>query len=186
MLASHAVKKVSEQEAEDAGAYSFLADLGGWLTFAATMTTTLILSETTIDYLHFMFGRRPDLWATGLIVTSAAVVIVANFLLVYVRTRTLRKSLADTSEPTRLALRSIKVATVTLLALAIVASWLAVSLARFPQGWLTEPNIGFVVSVVILTFVLPTIVATAICYSVASTDERFSIPGWRDTAARGR
>ncbi|MGZ8714511.1 MAG: hypothetical protein ACXWZX_15245 [Mycobacterium sp.] len=41
MLASHAVKKVSEQEAEDAGAYSFLADLGGWLTFAATMTTTL-------------------------------------------------------------------------------------------------------------------------------------------------
>jgi hypothetical protein len=186
MLASHAVKKVSEQEAEDAGAYSFLADLGGWLTFAATMTTTLILSETTIDYLHFMFGRRPDLWATGLIVTSAAVAIGANFALVHVRTRTLRKSLADTSEPTRLALRSIKVATVTLLGLAIVASWLAVSLARFPQGWLTEPNIGFVVAVAILTFVLPTIVATAICYSVASTDESFSIRGWRPLVQRDR
>ncbi|MGZ8748820.1 MAG: hypothetical protein ACXWZ2_17900, partial [Mycobacterium sp.] len=92
MLASHAVKKVSEQEAEDAGAYSFLADLGGWLTFAATMTTTLILSETTVDYLHFMFGRRPDLWATGLIVTSAAIFILANFALVYVRTKKLRES----------------------------------------------------------------------------------------------
>jgi len=179
MLASHAVKKISEQDAEDAGAYSFLADLGGWLTFAAMMTTTLILSETTIDYLHFMFGRSPDLWVTGVIIVSAAIVILANFALVYVRTKTLRKSLADTSEPTRLALRSIKVATVTTLGLAIVASWLAVSLARFPQGWLTEPNIGFVVFVVALTYVLPTVVATAICYSVASTDERLAIRGRR-------
>ena len=186
MLAGHAVKKVSEQEAEDAGAYSFLADLGGWLTFAATMTTTLILSETTVDYLHFMFGRRPDLWATGLIVTSAAIVILANFALVYIRTKTLRRSLADSSETTRLALRSIKVATVTTLALAVVASWLAVSLARFPQGWFTEPNIAFVVGVSILTFVMPTIVATAICYSVASTDEGFSMRGWRGTAGPGR
>ena len=94
--------------------------------------------------------------------------------------------MADSSEPTRLALRSIKVATVTLLALAIVASWLAVSLARFPQGWLTEPNIGFVVFVAILTFVLPTIVATAICYSVASTDESFSIRNWRPLVQRDR
>ena len=179
MLASHAVKKISEQDAEDAGAYSFLADLGGWLTFAAMMTTTLILSETTIDYLHFMFGRSPDLWVTGVIIISAAIVILANFALVYVRTKTLRKSLADTSEPTRLARRSIKVATVTTLGLAIVASWLAVSLARFPQGWLTEPNIGFVVFVVALTYVLPTVVATAICYSVASTDERLAIRGRR-------
>ena len=70
MLASHAVKRVSEQEPEDVGAYCFLADLGGWLTFAAAMTTTLILSETAVDYLHFMFGRRPELWVTGLIVTS--------------------------------------------------------------------------------------------------------------------
>ena len=179
MLASHAVKKIAEQDAEDAGAYSFLADLGGWLTFAAMMTTTLILSETTIDYLRFMFGRSPDLWATGLIIVSAAMVILANFAVVYVRTKTLRKSLADTSEPTRLALRSIKVATVTTLGLAIIASWLAVSLARFPQSWLTEPNIGFVVFVVTLTYVLPTVVATAICYSVASTDERLAIRGRR-------
>jgi hypothetical protein len=179
MLAGHAVKKISEQDAEDAGAYSFLADLGGWLTFAAMMTTTLILSETTIDYLHFMLGRRPDLWATGLIVISAAIVILANFALVHIRTKTLRKSLADTSEPTRLALRSIKVATVTTLGLAIMASWLAVSLARFPQSWLTGPNIGFVVFVVILTYVLPTVVATAICYSVASTDEQLAIRGRR-------
>lgn len=185
MLASHAVNRLSEQDPEDAGAYGFLADLGGWVTFAATMATTLILSETTIDYLHFMYGRRPDLWATGLIVTSAAVVIVVNFALVYVRTKTLRKSLADTSAPTRLALRSIKVATVTTLGLAISASWLAVSLARFPQNWLTDPNSAFVVFVAILTFVLPTIVATAICYSVASTDERISIRGWRGSAARG-
>lgn len=87
MLASHAVKKISEQDAEDAGAYGFLADLGGWLTFAAKMTTTLILSETTMDYLHFLFGRSPDLWATGVIIVSAAIVILANFALVYIRTR---------------------------------------------------------------------------------------------------
>jgi hypothetical protein len=186
MLASHAVNRLTEQDPEDVGAYSFLADLGGWLTFAATMATTLILSETTIDYLHFMFGRRPDLWATGLIVIGAAVVIGVNFTLVYVRTRTLRRSLADTSEPTRLALRSIKVATVTTLGLAIAASWLAVSLARFPQGWLTEPNIVFVVFVVILTCILPTIVATAICYSVASTEEGLSIRGLRGTSGPGR
>src|SRR4029079_2509886 len=171
---------LAEQDPDDAGAYGFLADLGGWLTFAATMATTLILSETTIDYLHFMFGRRPDLWATGLIVVSAAVVIGVNFALVYVRTKTLRKSLADTSEPTRLALRSIKVATVTLLGLDIVASWLALSLARVPQDWLTEPSVAFVVFVATLTFVLPTIVATAICYSVASTEERLSFRGWRN------
>jgi hypothetical protein len=186
MLASHAVNRLSEQDPDDAGAYGFLADLGGWLTFAATMATTLILSETTIDYLHFMFGRRPDLWATGLIVVSAAVIILVNFALVYIRTKTLRRSLADTSEPTRLALRSIKVATVTTLGLAIAASWLAVSLARVPQGWLTEPNVAFVVFVVILTFALPTVVATAICYSVASTDEHLSIRGWRGTSRPGR
>ena len=97
MLASHAVNRVSEQDPEDVGAYCFLADLGGWLTFAAAMTTTLILSETAVDYLHFMFGRRPELWVTGLIVTAAALVIIADFVLVYVRTKTLRKSLADSA-----------------------------------------------------------------------------------------
>ena len=186
MLASHAVNRVSEQDPEDVGAYCFLADLGGWLTFAAAMTTTLILSETAVDYLHFMYGRRPELWMTGLIVTAAALVILADFVLVYVRTKTLRRSLADSDAPTRLALRSIKVATIATVILAISASWLAVSLARIPKDWLTEPNTGVVVFVLSLTFVLPTIVATAICYSVASTDERPIVRGVKGVAAQRR
>lgn len=176
MLASHAVNKAADQDADDVRAYSFLADLGGWLTFAAAMTTTLILSETSIDYLHFMFDRRPDGWLVALITITCAVFVIVDFVLVYVRTRALRKSLADTAEPTRLALRSIKVATVGIVVLAIAASWLAVSLARFPKGWLTAPNPVIVVGVLILTLVLPTIVSTAICYSVASTDEGRSSP----------
>lgn len=176
MLASHAVNKAADQDADDVRAYSFLADLGGWLTFAAAMTTTLILSETSIDYLHFMFDRRPDGWLVALITIACAVFVIVDFVLVYVRTRALRKSLADTAEPTRLALRSIKVATVGIVVLAIAASWLAVSLARFPKGWLTAPNPVIVVGVLILTLVLPTIVSTAICYSVASTDEGRSAP----------
>jgi hypothetical protein len=111
MLASHTVKKMPSEDTKAIRAFCFLAELGGWLTFAAAMTTTLILSETSIDYLHFMFSRRPELWLTGLIVTSAGAVIVIDFVLVYVRTRALRKSLADTAERTQLALRSIKVAT---------------------------------------------------------------------------
>jgi hypothetical protein len=133
-----------------------------------------------------MFGRRPEIWVTGLIVTAAALVIAANFLLVFIRTRTLRKSLADSAVPTRLALRSIKVARVCTLVLAILASWLAVSLARIPKDWLTDPNAGVIACVLVLTLVLPTIVATAICYSVASTDERIPIQGWRGSAAPGR
>lgn len=174
MLASYVVNKTAQpgQDGEDLAAYSFLADLGGWLTFAAAMTTTLILSETSIDYLHFVLGRRPDLWLTGLIVTSAAAVIVVDAVLVHLRTRELRKSLADKDETTRLALRSIKVATVGMLVLAITGSWLSVSLARFPKDWLTVPNGGLVAFVLALTFVLPTVVSTAICYSVASTDSR--------------
>lgn len=80
--------------------------------------------------------------------------------------------MADPSEQTHLALRSIKVATVGIVALAIVASWLAVSLSRFPKDWLTVPNTGLVVFVLLLTFVVPTVVSTAICYSVASTQKR--------------
>jgi hypothetical protein len=57
-----------------------------------------------------------------------------------------------------------------LLALAVIGSWLALSLARFPKDWLTAPNTAAVIVVPILTFVLPTIVSTAICYSVASTE----------------
>jgi hypothetical protein len=184
MLASHAVNRVSEQDPEDVGAYCFLADLGGWLTFAAAMTTTLILSETAVDYLHFMYGRRPEIWVTGIIITTAALVIIADFVLVYVRTKTLRRSLADSAAPTRLALRSIKVATIATVILAVGASWLAVSLARIPKGWLTDPNTGLVAFVLLLTFALPTIVATAICYSVASTDERPVVGKLKGAAAR--
>lgn len=162
------------------------ADLGGWLTFAAAMTTTLILSETAVDYLRFMYGRRPEIWVTGIIIATAALVIISDFVLVYVRTKTLRRSLADSGAPTRLALRSIKVATIATVILAIGASWLAVSLARIPKPWLTDPAAGLIAFVLTLTFVLPTIVATAICYSVASTDERVSIRGARAEAAPRR
>ncbi len=172
MLASHTVKKMPSEDTKAIRAFCFLAELGGWLTFAAAMTTTLILSETSIDHLHFMFSRRPELWLTGLIVTSAGAVIVIDFVLVYVRTRALRKSLADTAERTQLALRSIKVATVCMVVLAIGASWLAVTLARLPKEWLTAPNNAVVMLVLVLTYVFPTIVSTAICYSVASTDRQ--------------
>ncbi len=80
--------------------------------------------------------------------------------------------MADTSEQTLLALRSLKVATIGIVALAIVSSWLAVSLNRFPKDWLTVPNTGVVFFVLVLTFVVPTVVSTAICYSVASTERR--------------
>ncbi|MGX9791325.1 hypothetical protein [Mycobacterium sp. MMS18-G62] len=171
MLASHAANKVTDVDPDDVRAYCFLADLGGWLTFAAAMTTTLILSETAIDYLHFMFDRRPDFWLVSLISVAAAAIILVDFVLVYRRTKALRKSLADTSEPTQLELRSIKVATVGTVVLAIVASGLAVSLARFPKPWLTVPNIALVIGVLVLTFVVPAVVSTSICYSVASTDD---------------
>jgi len=176
MLASHAVNKLPNQDTDAIRAFCFLADLGGWLTFAAAMTTTLILGETSIDYLNFMLGRRPETWVEAVIITTVAVVIAVEFALVYVRTRSLRKSLADKAEHTRLALRSIKVATVCIVVLAIAASWLAVSLSRFPKEWLTAPHTGLVVLVLILAFVLPTVVATAICYSVASTDRRRRAP----------
>ena len=135
------------------------------------MTATLILSEASIDYLQFMLGHRPDPWVEGIITTACAAFILADFALVYVRTRALRKSLSDTAESTRLELRSIKVATVGIVVLAIAASWLAVSLARVPEHWLTTPNIGIVICVLVLTLVLPTVVSTAICYSVDSTED---------------
>jgi hypothetical protein len=43
------------------------------------MSTTLILSETSIDYLHFIDGRRPEIWVVGIIVISAALVILVDF-----------------------------------------------------------------------------------------------------------
>ena len=117
MLASHAVNELSRQSSGDAHALSFLADLGGWLTFASAMTMTLVLSETSIDYLpRFMFGERPELWVVGLITTLSRPHHrrwMARF--VYVRTKSLRNSLLDTAEPTKLALRSVKVAVVGIL-----------------------------------------------------------------------
>ncbi|UXA06244.1 hypothetical protein KXD96_25815 [Mycobacterium sp. SMC-2] len=171
MLASHAVNKVPRDDPADIRAYCFLADLGGWLTFGAAMATTLIMSETNIDYLHFVLGHRPALWMTGAIVTFCALAILLDFAVVYIRTKALNRSLANTAEPTQLALRSIKVATVGTLLLAVTASWMAVSLARLPAGWLTIPNRTFVLFVVVLSLVVPTSIATAACYSVASTDE---------------
>ena len=171
MLASHAVSRSVEQEPEDIRAYCFLADLGGWLTFASAMAMTLVLSETTIDYLHFMYGERPPLWVVGLITVSAAVVILVDLWLVYVRTRALRKSLLDVAEPTRLTLRSIRVATVAMTLLAIIGAWLTMSINRFPKDWLTTPNMAVVVFVIVLTYVVPSLISTAICNSVASTKQ---------------
>ncbi|OBI93030.1 hypothetical protein [Mycobacterium asiaticum] len=170
MLASHAVNKTPKEDPSDISAYCFLGELGGWLTFGAAMTTTLIMSETSIDYLHSMLGHPPALWLTGSIATFCAAAILLDFVLVYIRTRTLSRSL-KTPEPTELALRSIKVATVGTLFLTVAASWLAVSVARLPVGWLTTPNRGFVGLVFVLSLLVPTVVSTAICYSVASTDE---------------
>jgi hypothetical protein len=171
MLASHAVNKAPKEEPEDIRAFCFLADLGGWLTFGSAMATTLIMSETSIDYLHFIVGHPPPLWQTGAIMTFCALAILLDFGLVYIRTKTLNRSLANTAEPTQLALRSIKIATVGTLFLAVAASWLAVSLARFPVGWLVAPNRAFVTFVFVLALIVPTVISTAICYSVASTDE---------------
>lgn len=163
MLATHAVNKVTDLDAADVRAYSFLADLGGWLTFAAAMTTTLIVAETSIDYLQFMLARMPHWWVVALINTTAAAAILVNLALVYLRTKALRTSLVDAAEPTVLALRSLKIATVCTVVLAIVASWLAITLNRIPDQWLTAPSTGLVVIVVVLTFVLPTVVSIAIC-----------------------
>ncbi|KUH97804.1 hypothetical protein AU190_21380 [Mycolicibacterium acapulense] len=184
MLASHAVNKISDQDPADVRAYGFLAELGGWLTFAAAMTATLIVSETSIDYLRFMWGHRPAVWVEGTIVVAAAAFVIADFVLVYLRTRALRKSLADTTEPTLLELRSIQFATIGTVVLAIFGSWLAVSLARIPEAWLTAPNPAIVVCVLMLALVMPTVISTAICYSVASTDERGS--GRRPTNRQAR
>jgi hypothetical protein len=133
MLASHAVSRSVEEQPEDIPSYCFLADLGGWLTFVSAMAMTLVLSETSIDYLHLMYGERPPLWVVGLITFSAAVIVLIDFWLVYVRTRALRKSLLDVEEPTRLTLCSIRFATVGMTLLAIVGAWLTMSIKRFPK-----------------------------------------------------
>lgn len=172
MLAAHAVSRAGSADVDDVAAYSFLADLGGWLTFAAAMASTLILSETTVDYLRFMYDRSPSTGLLALITAAAALAVLVEFRFVYVRTRELRRSLATTAEETRLALRSIKVATIGLIGLAVAAGWLALSAPRLPREWMTEPGLGVVGVVVVLSFVVPVFVATAICHSVASTDVR--------------
>jgi hypothetical protein len=43
------------------------------------MAMTLVLSETSIDYLHFMYGERLPLWVVGLITVSAAVIVLIDF-----------------------------------------------------------------------------------------------------------
>ncbi|MEZ0355860.1 hypothetical protein [Mycobacterium sp. SA01] len=171
MLASHAVSKSATEDPEDISAYCFLADLGGWLTFASAMAMTLVLSETSIDYLHFMYGERPPIWVVGIITTSAALIIIGNVALVYVRTRALRRSLLDVEQPTVLTLRTIRFATIGMTLLAIIGAWLTMSINRFPKDWLTTPNMAVVIVVVVLTFVIPSLVATAICNSVASAQE---------------
>lgn len=172
MLAGHAVNRAGAADPGDVAAYSFLADLGGWLTFAAAMSSTLILSETTVDYLRFMYDRSPGGAVVAAISAVAAVAVLVEFLFVYVRTRELRHSLASAADQTRLALRSIKVATIGLVGLAVCAGWLALSVPRFPRTWTTEPSLAVVAMVVALSFAAPIFVATAICYSTASTDVR--------------
>jgi len=169
MLASHAVARSAEQQPEDIRSYCFLADLGGWLTFASAMAMTLVLSETSIDYLHFMYGERPPLWVVGLITVSAAAIIAVDLWLVHLRTRALRASLLDVEQPTQITLRSIRFATIGMTMLAIVGAWLTMSINRFPKDWLTTPNMAVVVFVLVLTYVVPSLVSTAICNSVAST-----------------
>jgi hypothetical protein len=170
MLAGHAISKMPADADEDAAGYTFLTKLGTWLTFAATMTTTLLLSETSIDYVHFAFGGTPPGWLVDAIGAAAAAVVVTSLVFVVRRSRALR--LAEGAEPTRLTLGALKVATVCLVVLAITASWLALTLARFPKDWLTTPGSPVMYAVLLLTFGLPAVVGTAICYSAPSTDQR--------------
>lgn len=171
MLASHVVNKFPAQadDDQDTRAYCFLAVLGSWLTFAAAMSTTLIMSETTIDYLSFMYAGKPAAWAITVVIVAAAVLVLVDVRLVAVRSVRLRRSLVDPAESTLLAMRSIRFATVSMLGLAILASALAGSASRIPDEWLTAPHLGVVITGIVVGFVLPAMVSTAICYSVPST-----------------
>jgi hypothetical protein len=172
MLASHVVNKFpaeADNDDQDARAYCFLAVLGSWLTFAAAMSTTLIMSETTIDYLSFMFDGKPASWAISLVIAATAIIVLVDARLVAVRSLRLRRSLVNPAESTLLAMRSIRFATVSMLVLAILASALAGSASRIPEEWLTAPHIGVVITGIISGFALPAMVSTAICYSVPST-----------------
>lgn len=171
MLASHAVNKASDQNPDEIGPYCFLAALGGWLTFGSTMATTLIISETAIDYLQFMYHRAPSMWLTTSVTGFALVIVLVNLGLVRTRNSSLRRSLLDVGNPTVLSIRSIKFVTISMTALAVLASWLTVSVNRVPENWLTTPNVGAVVVAVVLGFLAPSIISTAICFSVASAED---------------
>ncbi len=134
-------------------------ELGSWLTFAAALTTTLLLSETSIDYLHFAFHGRPERWLVGLVVLGAAAVVLTSFVLV------LRAPGEQSS------LGALKVATVCVVVLGVGASWLSMTLARFPKDWLTSPAPPIVLMVLALTFALPAVIAGAICFSAPSARE---------------
>ncbi|EHB50473.1 hypothetical protein MycrhDRAFT_4899 [Mycolicibacterium rhodesiae JS60] len=171
MLASHVVNKFPDQadDDQDTRAYCFLAVLGSWLTFTAALSMTLVMSETAIDYLTFMYAGRSASWAIGAVIGATAVVVLVDLRLVAVRSLRLRRSLVNPAESTQLAMRSIRLATVSMLVLAILASALAGSASRIPDEWLAAPHVGVVIASIITGFVLPTIVSTAICYSVPST-----------------
>ncbi|MDX1873535.1 hypothetical protein SBI67_15540 [Mycolicibacterium sp. 120266] len=156
LLAGHAVEKLAAPEAAPSNGYRFLTGLGSWLTFAAALTTTLLLSETSIDYLHFAFHGRPERWLVGLVVLGAAAVVLTSFVLV------LRAPGEQSS------LGALKVATVCVVVLGVGASWLSMTLARFPKDWLTSPAPPIVLMVLALTFALPAVIAGAICFSAPS------------------
>lgn len=160
ILAGHAAGRLSDHTRGDDRGYAFLSRLGSWLTFAAAMSTTLLLGETSIDFLHFMFAGGAHRWLVGVIVAATALVVVSSLVSVAYRTRS-----ASAAEPTSSTLRALKVATVGIVALGIVATWMAMTLARFPDEWLTAPSLALVCAVLLLTFALPGGIATAICYS---------------------
>lgn len=153
MLAGHAEGRMAAHAGKDHSGYEFLARLGSWLTFAAAMSTTLMLSETTIDFVHFMVGS-PDGWFAGVIAAAAAAVVLVSLF-----------SILRRSSSAGMTLQALKVATVGVVALGVVASWMAMSLPRLPNDWLVDPGAAIVGAVVTLSFVVPGVIAMAICYS---------------------
>ncbi len=173
MLAGHAEGRMADLSRTDHAAYAFLARLGSWLTFAAAMSTTLLSSEMTIDFLHFVFASGPHHWLVATIVVTAAAVSVASLAFVALRTRA-RPERAG--EPPRTTLQALKIATVGVVALGVVASWMAMSLPRFPDQWLTAPSPAIVAAVLGLSFALPGVIAMAICYSAPAVPTRAAGP----------
>ena len=94
--------------------------------------------------------------------------ITADWALVHFRTKSLRNSFARQRCKFNTACAALgQGATVGILVLAIVGSWLTMSPARFLKDSLAVPNTGAVIFVLILIFVVPSVVSTAVCHSVA-------------------